>query len=341
LVEVAILDYDGMVRFNHVVSNPGTSSVLLPAIDFQARGISASNDITSQEVSCLRLDTWARRREVSPDLLWIDVQGAELQVLKGLGDGLAKVSAVFVEAATKEIYRGQALKDEIVAFLTEHGFRLVWEQKYWEMESYYIFVNSHFPHCGFPCYREWLATVCHPQDGSCQAEDFYRNSREKCEMVRRFKPNKIVEIGVRLGYSAHAFLCAMPRASYTGFDIVGGRHGGTDIAGLEYPDQILKRDFPEATIRLVKQNTQETKDLGLADVDFFHVDGDHSFEGASHDMALAWKALRSGGVMVVDDYDFLPRVRKAVDIFLANHRAEMMNHEYIKSFRGDVIMVKK
>jgi hypothetical protein len=32
---------------------------------------------------------------------------------------------------------------------------------------------------------------------------------------------------------------------------------------------------------------------------------------------------------------------KAVDIFLANHRAEIASHEHIKSFRGDVVMVKK
>jgi FkbM family methyltransferase len=340
LVESAVLNLDGTTVFNHVISNPGTSSVLVPAIDFKARGIAASNALDTKEVPCLRLDTWAAGKV--PDVVWIDVQGAELPVLRGMGEMLSKASAVFIEAATKEIYHGQALKDAIISYMVDNGFKLVREQRYWEMESYYVFVNSQLSHSGFPCYREWLSSVCHPQDLPCRQENYYRCAREKCEMSRQFKPMKIVEIGVRLGYSAHAFLHGAPLgASYTGFDIVGGDHGGTKIAGLEYPETILKRDFPKSEIRLVKMNTQKVDDLGLADVDFFHVDGDHTTAGALHDMEMAWKALRAGGVMVVDDYDFLPKVKVAVDGFIAAHQIGMERCEYRKTFRGDMIMVKK
>jgi predicted O-methyltransferase YrrM len=160
-------------------------------------------------------------------------------------------------------------------------------------------------------------------------------------MARQFKPTKIAEIGVRLGYSAHAFLHGAPGASYTGFDIVGGDHGGTKVAGLEYPETILKRDFPKSEVKLVKLNTQSVNDIGLSDVDFFHVDGDHSTAGATHDMELAWKSLRPGGVMVVDDYDWLPKVKVAVDGFIAAHQIGMERCEYRKTFRGDMVMVKK
>jgi FkbM family methyltransferase len=340
LVESAVSDHDGTASFNHLAANPGTSSLLLPAIDFLARGIATSNHIESHTVKCLRLDTWALDR--IPEVVWIDVQGAELQVLKGMGEMLAKVSVVFLEAATSEVYRGQALKDDIIGYLVGLGFKLVREQRYWDMESYYVFVHSRLSRSVFPCYREWLIKVCHPRDTECRDEDFYRYAREKCEMARQFKPGKIVEIGVRLGYSSYAFLCGSPSgASYTGFDIVGGDHGGTKVAGLEYPEKILRRDFPQSEVKLVKADTQKVDDLGLEGVDFFHVDGDHTTEGALHDMGLAWKAIRAGGVMVVDDYDFLPAVRVAVDGFIEAHRGEMGLCEYRQTFRGDMVMVKK
>jgi len=340
LVESAVSDQDGTASFNHITANPGTSSLLLPAIDFLARGIATSNHIESQTVKCLRLDTWAVDKV--PEVVWIDVQGAELQVLKGMGEMLAKVSVVFLEAATSEVYRGQALKDDIIGYLEGLGFKLVREQRYWEMESYYIFVHSRLYRSVFPCYREWLIKVCHPRDAECRDEDFYRYAREKYSLVRQFKPVKIAEIGVRLGYSAYAFLCGSPAgASYTGFDIVGGDHGGTKVAGLEYPEKILRRDFPQSEVKLVKMDTQKVDDLGLESVDFFHVDGDHSTAGALHDMGLAWKAICSGGVMVVDDYDFLPAVRAAVDNFVEAHRGEIGLCEHRQTFRGDMIMVKR
>jgi hypothetical protein len=295
-----------------------------------------------KEVPCLRLDTWANSKKLVPTLLWIDVQGVELQVLQGSGDLLSQVSAVFVEAATKEIYQEQALKDDIIRFMESRGFRLLWEQPYWEMESYFIFVNGQLSHLGFPCYQEWLGSVCHPQDAPCRNESFHKAAQEKYELTKKYQLRKIVEIGVRLGYSAHAFLCGSPiGASYLGYDIVGGNHGGTTVAGLEYPEKILQRDFPKSAIQLVKLNTQTVNDLGISGVDFFHVDGDHSYRGAYHDMELAWKSLRAGGIMVVDDYDFLPPVKKAIDYFIANHQEELAKFEHLKTFRGDMVMVKK
>ena len=60
-----------------------------------------------------------------PRLLKIDVQGFELEVLRGAGESLVLVDQVFVECSFVELYDGQALADEVVCYLRDAGLRLV------------------------------------------------------------------------------------------------------------------------------------------------------------------------------------------------------------------------
>lgn len=57
------------------------------------------------------------------DTLVMDIQGAELQALKGLGDGLEAIQAVVLETCTGEAYRGQATETEVDEWLQGRGFR--------------------------------------------------------------------------------------------------------------------------------------------------------------------------------------------------------------------------
>jgi len=59
-----------------------------------------------------------------PVFLKIDVQGGELDVLKGCGDALSAIDWVYVEASHVTLYSGQPLAGDIVRFLTERGFTL-------------------------------------------------------------------------------------------------------------------------------------------------------------------------------------------------------------------------
>ena len=57
----------------------------------------------------------------------LDVQGAELQVLRGMGvllSGPALQTAV-IEVSGTELYSGQALQAEVAVFMREHGFHCV------------------------------------------------------------------------------------------------------------------------------------------------------------------------------------------------------------------------
>lgn len=58
------------------------------------------------------------------DAIVIDVQGAELKVLKGMTKLLPSVKQILTEYSTKEFYKGGVLFDELAAFLIEQGFHM-------------------------------------------------------------------------------------------------------------------------------------------------------------------------------------------------------------------------
>jgi hypothetical protein len=58
-------------------------------------------------------------------LLKLDVQGYELAALQGCADLLGEFDFVYVEASFIELYVGQALASEIIAFLLARNFRLL------------------------------------------------------------------------------------------------------------------------------------------------------------------------------------------------------------------------
>jgi FkbM family methyltransferase len=70
-----------------------------------------------------RLDDWITQHQLSPpELLKLDVQGGELEVLRGAKQSLIKTKAILAEVSFKEFYYGQCQFDEVVSFLADHGF---------------------------------------------------------------------------------------------------------------------------------------------------------------------------------------------------------------------------
>lgn len=76
--------------------------------------------LPQRSLSSLLADKPARRF----DFLKLDVQGAELDVLVGLGQHLSEVQAVQLEIATLEFNRGAPLAAEVISFMDQRGFVL-------------------------------------------------------------------------------------------------------------------------------------------------------------------------------------------------------------------------
>jgi FkbM family methyltransferase len=60
----------------------------------------------------------------APDLMKLDVQGFELEVLKGATSALEKCRWVLCEVSFTELYAGQCLFSDVAAFLAESGFEV-------------------------------------------------------------------------------------------------------------------------------------------------------------------------------------------------------------------------
>lgn len=79
-------------------------------------------------VKTIALDGVDQFKEKNIDLIWADVQGYELEVLKGATNLLTRTKALFLEVYRENLdYKGAATYAEVVSFLNEKGFYLAAE----------------------------------------------------------------------------------------------------------------------------------------------------------------------------------------------------------------------
>ena len=90
------------------VSGHDDSSSLLP-IERQADEFPGTQATTSREVPVGTLVEHLTADIARPALLKIDVQGYELEVLRGADDGLDRIDEILCECSFVELYSGQAL----------------------------------------------------------------------------------------------------------------------------------------------------------------------------------------------------------------------------------------
>lgn len=189
---------------------------------------------------------------------------------------------------------------------------------------------------------EFDRSIICPWDATADAKrirQYINYYRIKYSIVSALQPSVIVEIGVRAGYSAWAFMQACPKAVYVGFDASNGKHGGQGPKSyMPWARKLLTElgvDF-----RLYDGFDTQKVDSLPETGDFYHVDGDHSRAGCWHDMTMCFEALPSGGHLLVDDYSYLKSVSAAVDAWLANNKDRVFV-VYIESLRGEVLIRKK
>lgn len=107
------------------VSESDDSSSLLAITERQVNTFPGTQEKAQVEVTVGPLGDWVSAEDLrGPALLKIDVQGFELEVLRGCDELLSLFQWVYVEASFVELYGGQALAGEVVHYLVERGFAL-------------------------------------------------------------------------------------------------------------------------------------------------------------------------------------------------------------------------
>ena len=108
----------------HIAATDDSSS-LLPIGQEQVRLFPKTGEHEIRDVQVLPLHEIIDEKKIhSPALLKLDVQGFELSVLEGCQSLLYNFEFVYVECSFVELYEGQALAYEVVAFLSESNFIL-------------------------------------------------------------------------------------------------------------------------------------------------------------------------------------------------------------------------
>jgi hypothetical protein len=98
---------------------------LLPITQLQDEIYPGTAETGVEKVRVERLAGVLSAQEITaPALLKLDVQGYELQALRGCLDLLPSFTYVYVECSFVEFYRGQAFADQVIAFLRVQGFLL-------------------------------------------------------------------------------------------------------------------------------------------------------------------------------------------------------------------------
>lgn len=147
-LQVLITSSNGKKFDFHVASNGGQSSSILEPGDHLNNypDVQFSDKI---ELTGYRLDSifsYVRSQKIinfeKIDMLYIDVQGAELFVLKGAGELLESINYVWTEIGTGKGYVGAASYLDIIKYLDFYGFQLVYLECELDRFGDAFFVNS-------------------------------------------------------------------------------------------------------------------------------------------------------------------------------------------------------
>lgn len=108
------------------VSRADDSSSLLPISPLQSTLFPGTEEKETRNVQVKNLNAVLSVQDIKqPALLKVDVQGFEKEVLEGCSSLLSSFSHIYVECSFVELYIGQSLAYEVIAFLSKAGFVLV------------------------------------------------------------------------------------------------------------------------------------------------------------------------------------------------------------------------
>jgi FkbM family methyltransferase len=107
-----------------VTVSPAQTSILVP--DKSNPFLNASWDVAREiELTVRRFDAVWDGKWGTPDFVKIDVQGYEVEVIKGMGDHLRSTLCVELESSFIPFYHGQPVFQDVHDFMRRNGFDLV------------------------------------------------------------------------------------------------------------------------------------------------------------------------------------------------------------------------
>jgi len=140
-------------------------------------------------------------------------------------------------------------------------------------------------------------------------------------LIRELQPKVAVETGVCNGFSTAFLLLGLEQNDVGDLhsvdfpDVVGevydpgtfweGKRGAAILPGKE-PGWVIPEELRGRWQLVLGRSQEELPPLleRLGPIDFFMHDSEHSYECMHFEFETAWRALREGGVLVADDWDW-------------------------------------
>ena len=161
-------------------------------------------------------------------------------------------------------------------------------------------------------------------------EDWVPYYRMKWAIARVLRPRRILEVGVRFGYSAAAFLDACPDAEYLGIDNDSENFGGHKGA-IEWARRITSR----ARASYLVADSQQLVEFPGGRYDLIHVDGQQDGDGSFRDLT---KALRQSRYILVDGFFWTRQNFLNVSEFLYRSRDRIESYAAIPGYEGELLI---
>lgn len=137
------------------------------------------------------------------------------------------------------------------------------------------------------------------------------------------KPNvRYLEIGLFEGGSAFWMLenvLTHPTSKLVGIDPFEDTRSYEAKFATTYPErfkQNLAKSGAKSRVELIQGFSQlEMRKMENDQFDIIYIDGAHEFEDALEDVILAWRLLKKGGILIIDDFKDIVAVRFAGRVF--------------------------
>ncbi len=143
-----------------------------------------------------------------------------------------------------------------------------------------------------------------------------------------YKPNSVLEIGVRFGYSLMAMLFGYDIKEIEGIDNEAMVHNSNDVALWNV------NNLFNVKIKLYHINSFHIPILHKF-YDIIHIDGEHEQINCLHDLELSKSHTK---VVIVDDYESHIAVKNACDIFIQNNKGTIKNSFVLPKINGLLVI---
>ncbi|MEE1945144.1 FkbM family methyltransferase [Pedobacter sp. KR3-3] len=107
------------------IANRSDSSSIMELTEQQSKIFGVVKD-TTETIQVAKLDEFVRQHNIPlPNLMKLDIQGYELEALKGGIECMKACRFVILEVSFLEFYKGQPLFEEVIAFMASHQYKTI------------------------------------------------------------------------------------------------------------------------------------------------------------------------------------------------------------------------